>query len=206
MAEEIKLTQEQAEQIKKQLLTQLTNFPEDKQYQIKQQIESMSLEDIEQFVKQNQLSHLNPNKCIFYSIIEGKTPSVKLDENNNNIAILEINPLTRGHTIIIPKKHQATPSRDFATKVAENLLQKLNAKDIQVEETEIMNHQIMNLIPTYDDTNLKKAQRTQAKKQDLEKLKQELTTPKIEIPTQQKIQPIEQKKQEPIPKLPPRIP
>lgn len=208
MAEEIKLTEEQVKKVKEQLLTQTSNFPEDKREQIKQQINSMSTQEIEQFVKQNQLNHLDPNKCIFCSIIEGKTPSIKIDEDDKNIAILEINPLTHGHTIIISKKHSDTPSREFATKVAETLQQKLHAKDIQVEETKVMNHQITNLIPVYDDTDLEKAQRTSAKKEDLEKLQQELTTPKIEI--QPPSPPIETPQQptqpEPIPKLPPRIP
>tara|TARA_Y100000310_G_C20556782_1_gene750963 strand:- start:301 stop:927 length:627 start_codon:yes stop_codon:yes gene_type:complete len=207
--EEVKLTEEQVKQVKEQLLTQINNFPEDKREQIKQQINSMNTEEIEEFVKQNQLNHLDPNKCIFCSIIEGKTPSIKIDEDKENIAILEINPLTKGHTIIIPKNHSDSPSREFATKVAETLQQKLNAKDIQVQETEVMEHKIMNLIPTYENTDLEKAKRTQAKKEDLENLQQELTTPKIEIQPPQQIQqptPQETKQPEPIPKLPPRIP
>ena len=210
MGEEIKLSEEQVTQIKQQLLTQIENFPEEKREQIKQQINSMSPEEIEEFVKQNQLQHLDPNKCIFCSIIEGKTPSIKIDEDNDNIAILEINPLTHGHSLIIPKNHSDSPSREFATKVAENIQQKLNSKDIQVQETEVMNHKIINLIPTYEDTDLEKAKRTQAKKEDLEKLQQKLTAQKIEIQPPQQIQepepPQEPTKPEPIPKLPPRIP
>ena len=213
--EEIKLNEEQVKQIKDQLLTQLENFPEDKRLQIKQQIETMSTQQIEEFVKQNQLNHLDPNKCIFCSIIEGKTPSVKIAEDNDNIAILEINPLTSGHTLIIPKKHEDKPTQDFVTKVAERIQQKLKLqeKDIQIEETEIMGHQITNLIPSYEDTDLKTAKRTSATKEDLEKLRQELTAETIEIqppatptpePQLQNQEPIQEP--EPIPKLPPRIP
>jgi len=208
--EEIKLTKEQAKQIKEELLTQLENFPEDKRMQIKEQIESMTTEQIEQFVKQNQLQHLDPNKCIFCSIVAEDTPSIKINKDENNIAILEINPLTKGHTLIIPKNHNSHPSRDFATKVAENLQQKLNTKDIQVQETEVMNHKIINLIPVYDDTDLQKAQRAPAKKQDLEKLQQELTAKEeqeaVEQVTEKTQTPQLQPEQEPIPKLPPRIP
>jgi len=41
---------------------------------------------------------------IFTKIISGDIPSHKVAENENCIAILDINPLARGHVLVIPKK------------------------------------------------------------------------------------------------------
>ena len=41
---------------------------------------------------------------IFTKIIRGEIPSHKIHENEKFFAFLDINPLTKGHTLIIPKK------------------------------------------------------------------------------------------------------
>jgi len=41
---------------------------------------------------------------IFTKIVNGEIPSYKVAENDNFYAFLDINPLTKGHTLIIPKK------------------------------------------------------------------------------------------------------
>ena len=41
---------------------------------------------------------------IFSRIIAGEIPSYKIAEDENFYAFLDINPLTKGHTLIIPKK------------------------------------------------------------------------------------------------------
>ncbi len=43
--------------------------------------------------------------CIFCKIIKGDIPSVKVYEDENFLAFLDIRPLGPGHTQIIPKKH-----------------------------------------------------------------------------------------------------
>jgi len=45
--------------------------------------------------------------CIFCKIIRGEIPSFKLYEDDLVFAFLDINPVTKGHTLIIPKKHAA---------------------------------------------------------------------------------------------------
>jgi len=41
---------------------------------------------------------------IFTKIINGDIPSYKIAENENFFAFLDINPLTEGHTLVVPKK------------------------------------------------------------------------------------------------------
>jgi histidine triad (HIT) family protein len=43
--------------------------------------------------------------CIFCSIIKGDIPSYKLYEDDNVVAILDISQATKGHSLIITKKH-----------------------------------------------------------------------------------------------------
>ena len=41
---------------------------------------------------------------IFSRIVQGEIPCNKVAEDENHLAFLDINPLTRGHTLVIPKK------------------------------------------------------------------------------------------------------
>ena len=43
--------------------------------------------------------------CIFCKIVEGKIPSRKISETEKSLAFLDAFPLTKGHTLVIPKKH-----------------------------------------------------------------------------------------------------
>jgi histidine triad (HIT) family protein len=43
--------------------------------------------------------------CIFCKIIKGEIPSVKVYEDDKVLAFEDINPISEGHTLIIPKKH-----------------------------------------------------------------------------------------------------
>jgi histidine triad (HIT) family protein len=43
--------------------------------------------------------------CIFCKIVAGELPSVKLDEDEHTVAFLDINPWTRGHALVIPRRH-----------------------------------------------------------------------------------------------------
>ena len=40
---------------------------------------------------------------IFTRIIAGEIPSYKVAEDENYYAFLDINPLTKGHTLVVPK-------------------------------------------------------------------------------------------------------
>lgn len=41
---------------------------------------------------------------IFTKIVQGEIPSYKVAEDDNFYAFLDINPLAKGHTLVIPKK------------------------------------------------------------------------------------------------------
>jgi len=192
-------TEEEATKVKEQLLTQLDNFPEDKREQIKKQINSMTNEQVEAFVEQNKLTHLS-EQCIFCSITKGESKSYKIAENDSNIAILEINPLSKGHSLIIPLEHEAGISestKELAKEVSEKLKEKFNPKVIDSKEKTIMGHPLIELTPIYGG----EAEKHQATEEELESLQKEITIE--EIPeTKEELK----EANEDIPKLPPRIP
>jgi histidine triad (HIT) family protein len=43
--------------------------------------------------------------CIFCKIIKGEIPCFKVFEDDNVLAFADINPISRGHVLIIPKRH-----------------------------------------------------------------------------------------------------
>ncbi len=45
------------------------------------------------------------NNCIFCKIVNGEVPSYKIYEDENVMAILDISQATKGHTLILSKKH-----------------------------------------------------------------------------------------------------
>jgi histidine triad (HIT) family protein len=46
--------------------------------------------------------------CIFCKIVSGAIPCFKLHEDANTLALMDINPLTEGHALVIPKRHVQT--------------------------------------------------------------------------------------------------
>lgn len=46
--------------------------------------------------------------CLFCKIVQNEIPSKKVFENDSVLAFLDINPISEGHTIVIPKNHYPT--------------------------------------------------------------------------------------------------
>ena len=49
--------------------------------------------------------------CLFCKIVNGEIPCHKVYEDDKIIAFLDIQPLTRGHTLVIPKEHASSMDR-----------------------------------------------------------------------------------------------
>lgn len=43
--------------------------------------------------------------CIFCKIVAGKIPSNKVYEDEHTLAFMDIGPIIKGHTLVIPKEH-----------------------------------------------------------------------------------------------------
>ncbi|MBT3835882.1 HIT domain-containing protein [Candidatus Woesearchaeota archaeon] len=66
--------------------------------ELEEKLKNMSPEEIADLQKQ---------QCIFCQIVQGKVPSKKVYEDDTCIAILDIQPATKGHLLLIPKEHYA---------------------------------------------------------------------------------------------------
>lgn len=60
------------------------------------------------------------SECIFCKIIDGSIPSAKIYEDEHVYAFMDIMPLTKGHTLIIPKNHKENVY-DLSEEEASNL-------------------------------------------------------------------------------------
>lgn len=43
--------------------------------------------------------------CVFCKIVKGEVPSMKVYEDEHTLAFLDIHPLAKGHTLVVPKTH-----------------------------------------------------------------------------------------------------
>jgi histidine triad (HIT) family protein len=43
--------------------------------------------------------------CLFCKIVAGEVPSTRVHEDGRTIAFMDINPATRGHALVVPRRH-----------------------------------------------------------------------------------------------------
>jgi diadenosine tetraphosphate (Ap4A) HIT family hydrolase len=184
------ISDEQIPEIKKQLIEQIDKtFPFDKKEMAKKQVRDMNKDQLISFLKENGMIKDEDSSCPMCLIKEGKIPSTKLDENEKAIAILEINPISFGHTIVLPKEHITKPEdlpkevKELVEKVSQKL-KKLNPKDILIKSSNVLGHEIINLIPVYtnetENSERKKVTPEELKK-TLEEINEKETPVKEEV-------------------------
>ncbi len=211
------LTDEQTQKIKTHLLEQLVNFPEEQREIIKNKITSMNQEELETFLEENNINKNEEKsgeiqqKCIFCSIVKKEIKSYTITENESYLAILELNPLSKGHTLIIPRDHYSLDkipenAIEFAKKVSSSIFNKLKPKDIQFQKNEVLGHANLEIIPIYGEEKPERHRASETElaelfnllnsekpKQEEKKQEEEIETPNTEEP---KIE---------LPKIKPRI-
>ena len=69
---------------------------------------------------------------IFTRIIKGEIPSYKVAENDKFYAFLDINPLQKGHTLVVPKL--AEPEADYIFDLDEEILSEMLVFSKQVAQ------------------------------------------------------------------------
>jgi histidine triad (HIT) family protein len=202
------ISDEEAKEIKKQLLQQIEKFPEDQRDAIKQKIESMDNEQLEQFVKQQ-----TKQSCIFCEIVKGNVKSYKIYEDNKIIAMLDIMPATKGHIIIIPKQHvqfltQLTDDEVkniflIARKIIPFITQITNCQGVDLYLAQGINqkvpHLTLNLIPRYQNDKINfDWQREKADEKELGELQKQISSQldKIKQKEHQEKKEVKQEKEE----------
>ncbi len=128
--------------------------------------------------------------CLFCKIIKGEIPCVKIYENNQVLCFLDINPVTRGHSLVVPKKHSADileigeeelkEMSKLLPKISRALKKATGAKGINLmmsngeEAGQVVMHSHLHLIPRFEDDGLELWSGEQAKPEELEKRGKEI--------------------------------
>jgi len=74
----------------------MADMTDEQRKQLEEKLKKMSPEELKEFQKQ---------QCIFCQIISGKVPSKKIYSDDKCIAVMDINPATKGHVLLLPKEH-----------------------------------------------------------------------------------------------------
>jgi len=69
---------------------------EDQVKELQEKLKDMSPEEIQEMMKK---------QCLFCNIVEGNIKSNNIYEDDKCIAVLDINPATKGHVLLFPKEH-----------------------------------------------------------------------------------------------------
>lgn len=80
--------------------------------------------------------------CVFCKIVRGEESAERVYEDESVLAFLDIKPITLGHTLVVPKKHNQDlfeiPKKELGKiakatkKVAEGLRRSLDAKGVNI--------------------------------------------------------------------------
>ena len=104
--------------------------------------------------------------CLFCKIIAGEIPCTKVYEDDEVLAILDIAQTTKGHTLVMPKKHYEhvleMPENEFAAlmskaqKLAQKIVANLDANGVNIlvntkeAAGQTIPHAHVHIIPRYD--------------------------------------------------------
>jgi histidine triad (HIT) family protein len=109
--------------------------------------------------------------CLFCKIINGSIPSEKVYEDELFIAILDINPINKGHLLVLPKRHsenifdleepEISNVMKVIKKLSQALMKTLNAEGVNIIQNnckaagQIIFHSHFHIIPRFSGDNIK---------------------------------------------------
>lgn len=131
-------------------------------------------------------------ECVFCKIVKGELPSYRVYEDERCIAFLDINPISRGHTLVVPKEHvesfsQATGEiaeavSRAALRVARAIKQALKPEGINyfINEGSIAGQVVMHLhlhiVPRYSKGEVEfKISKVELSQEEMEIIKEEIS-------------------------------
>ena len=108
--------------------------------------------------------------CIFCKIVSGEISTVKVFEDDDTLAFLDVNPDTEGHCLVIPKKHFETIF-DIDGEILKKVMATLKTVALKIKDSlgaegmhiannngilggQIVSHFHMHIIPRYENDGL----------------------------------------------------
>lgn len=110
---------------------------------------------------------MKDNNCIFCKLANGDIPTNSIYEDNDFKVILDADPATKGHALILPKNHfanlielddeVAAKALPLAKKIAKNMMDKLGCAGVNIVQNngeaagQTVHHFHIHVIPRYED-------------------------------------------------------
>ncbi|MCR4831022.1 MAG: HIT family protein [Pseudobutyrivibrio sp.] len=110
---------------------------------------------------------MKDNNCIFCKLANGDIPTNSIYEDDNFKVILDADPATKGHALILPKNHFANlleadddvlaKALPLAKRIANRMKEQLNCAGVNVVQNngeaagQTVNHLHIHVIPRYED-------------------------------------------------------
>jgi histidine triad (HIT) family protein len=114
---------------------------------------------------------MEASDCLFCGIVAGDVPAQIVDSDEHTVAFMDINPATRGHALVVPRKHSTdlmdVPDEDLErTMSAARRLARRMEETLKPDGFNILNacrpaawqsilHYHLHVIPRYEDDPLK---------------------------------------------------
>ncbi len=124
--------------------------------------------------------------CIFCSIVNKEIPSSCIYEDDQVMAFLDLSQVTKGHTLVVPKKHYDNLLKcddetlahliQVVKMLAVRISERLNAQGVNVLNNtheaagQTVNHLHFHIIPRYSENDAVVIQFNESEKQDLDEL------------------------------------
>jgi histidine triad (HIT) family protein len=130
-------------------------------------------------------------ECIFCKVLAGEIPAELVDEDEHTVAFMDINPWTRGHALVIPRRHSTDlleiPEDDLARtaagakRLAARMKERLGCDGVNLINScgaaawQTIFHFHIHVIPRYEDDPLQLPTRPEpADSDDLAKVAEDL--------------------------------
>ena len=110
---------------------------------------------------------MKDNNCIFCKLANGDIPTNWIYEDNDFKVILDADPATKGHALILPKNHYAnlleadddvlTKALPLAKKIANKMMKELGCAGVNIVQNngeaagQTVHHLHIHVIPRYED-------------------------------------------------------
>ena len=130
-------------------------------------------------------------ECLFCKIVKGELPSSKLYEDEDTLAFLDLFPVNKGHSLVIPKEHYETifdvPANILAKvssvmkNVADAVKNGVNADGISIAQSngkdagQVIPHIHFHIMPRFKDDGLKLWPQGKYKEGEMDKFKENIS-------------------------------